>query len=222
MTTVWYERKEIKDELVVFGRAIQGIAPYRIVIEPDPAKCRSGVCSFSAKEIVVNPTMFAGCDIDQYQLTKALLVHEAGHRRYTYMVALPIIVSAIANILEDERVESRMWDEFVGVRWLITKLAARFHQEAMPIDGNSDLPHEVVSYFLQLRWAKRINGSVKGGLSKSNYALWTRVEPLVYESWQASSSDTVSRNAAIIADILSLDNRNIRYVSNINNQIGGV
>lgn len=206
MTIPWYEWKEIKDELVMFGRAIQGVAPYRVVIEPDPTKCHSGICRFDEQKISVNPTLFDASEQEQRQLTKALLVHEAGHRRYTDPVVLPVIISAIANILEDERVESLMWRDFIGVRWLIKKLAARFYEEATPIDSSSDMPHEVASYFLQLRWANRIGQPVKGSLSEKNQSLWEKVEPLVYESWNAKGSEIVNRNAGRIAEILNIVN----------------
>lgn len=208
MNVPWYEREEIRDSLILFGRAIQGIAPYQVVIEPDPLKCHSGCCSFDEKKISVNPTIFKVPETEQYQLTKALLVHEAGHRRYTTPSVLPAIVREIANILEDERVESRMWTEFVGVRWLLRMLADGFYREATPIDKSSDRPHEVVSYFLKLRWARRINQPVNGGLSENNQLLWERVEPLVYESWQAANSTIVSRNAGRIAEMLSIVNTN--------------
>ncbi len=206
MAIPWYEREETIDELVLFGRAIQGFRPYQVVIESDSAKCHSGCCSFDARKISVNPTLFQVPEQEQYQLTKALLVHEAGHRRYTDPIILPVIISAIANILEDERVESLMWRDFIGVRWLIKKLAARFYQEATPINSNSDMPHEVVSYFLQLRWAKRIGQPVKGSLSPRNRSLWGMVELLVYESWNATRSEIVNRNAAKITKILGFDN----------------
>lgn len=205
MIVPWYEKENIRDELTVFGRAIQGVGSYEVVIEPDPTKCRTGCCSFDARRISVNPTLFEAPDTEQYQLTKALLVHEAGHRRHTAPNWLPDIVREIANILEDERVERRMHDEFVGLRWLIHKLAARFHEEAEPIDNASDMPQKVVSHFLQLRWAKRIGQPVKGGLSLKNQVLWQKVEPLVYESWEAAHSMIVNRNAARIAKILRID-----------------
>lgn len=208
MSVPWYEREDIKDRLMLFGRAIQGISPYQVIIEPDQTKCRSACCSFDTRRITVNPTIFNAPAKEQYLLTRALLVHEAGHRRHTAPTTLPAIIREIANVLEDERVESRMCEEFIGVRWLIQKLAKRFYEEAEPIDKGSDMPHKVVSYFLQLRWARRIDQRVKGGLSPGNMIIWQKVEPLVYESWHAESSRTVNRNAARIAEILGFDSQN--------------
>lgn len=203
MNTAWYERDEVKDKLIVFGRAIQGVSPYKVIIEPNPAKCRAGCCCFVNRRITVNPAAFSVPDQEQYLLTKALLVHEAGHKRHSIPTLLPSPAREIANILDDERVESRMWAEFVGVRWLITKLAARFYEETLPVDEASDKQREVVSYFLQLRWARRIAQPIKGGLSPRNQSLWEKVEPLVYEAWQTESPDTVNRSAVRIAEILS-------------------
>lgn len=203
MDAAWYERQEVKDKLIVFGCAIQGVAPYEVIIEPDPAKCRDGCCGFESRRITVNPTAFSVPAQEQYLLTKALLVHEAGHRRHSSPASLPSPVREIANILDDERVERRMCHEFVGVKWPIFRLAARFYEQSRPIDKTSDKRNEVVSYFLQLRWATRIGLPVKGGLSPRNQLLWEKVEPFVYEAWQAESSDIVNRNADRIAEILS-------------------
>jgi hypothetical protein len=212
MPAVWYEQEKIRDELMLFGRAIQGVAPYEIVIEPDPVKCHSACCSFNLQRITVNPTLFKAEDTEQYNLTKALLVHEAGHKRHTTPTTLPVNIREIANILEDERVERRMWEEFAGLQWLIYKLAERFYEESETINPDSDVPSEVISYFLQLRWAKRIDKTIKGGLSVRNKTLWEKVEPFVYQSWQAENSMVVYRNAARIAEILGIQ------VANTNNK----
>jgi hypothetical protein len=103
MIVPWYEKKAIRDELILFGRAIQGVWPYEVIIEPDPAKCHSGLCSFNARKILVNPTLFKAPAAEQFLLTKALLVHEAGHRRHTDPTWVLDTVREIANILEDER-----------------------------------------------------------------------------------------------------------------------
>lgn len=202
MDAAWYEREEVKDKLLVFGRAIQGAYPYGVVLEPDSAKCRGGFCSFDRRAIAVNPTVFPVPAKEQYLLTKALLVHEAGHKRHSQPMSLPSPVREIANILDDERVERLMCREFVGIRWLITKLAARFYEDAKPIDPTSDRPYEVVAYFLQFRWATRIGKPVKGTLSASNEQLWAKVEPLVHEAWDAETPAVLNRNAARIAEIL--------------------
>jgi hypothetical protein len=211
MTDAWYENKNVRNRLTIFGRAIQGVAPYKVIIEPDPTKCQSGCCSFGTRRITVNPTLFAASPKEQYHLTKALLVHEAGHRRYTTPTLSLAIAGEVANILEDERVERLMCSEFVGVRWLIYKLAERFCSEARSVDRTCDSSNEVVSYFLQLRWATRIGQPVKGELSAKNLVLWEKVKPLVREAWEAETFEIVSRNAAKIVDILKLQELKIHY-----------
>lgn len=201
----WYEKEEVRDNLRIFGRAIQGPSPFRVIIEPDKEKCHSGCCSFSARKITVNPTIFAVPPREQYILTKALLVHEAGHRRFTSppIIPLPPTIREVANVLEDERVERLMWGEFAGVRWLIQRLAAKFYESSCILDEASQLPGQVISYFLQLRWANRIGRPVKGKLCAQNGLLWERVKPLVFEAWQADTSRIVNQNAAKIVEILT-------------------
>lgn len=202
MDNHWYARDNVRQRLIIFGRAMQGVSPYHVIIEPDKSRCPSGYCSFTLRRIAVNPTHFAVPPKEQYELTKALLVHEAGHKRFTSPDRLPALISQVANILEDERVERRMCEEFVGARWFMQKLSERFYERAKPIDETSDNPGEVVLHFLQLRWAKRIGQPVKGGLSPKNQVLWQKIAPLVYEAWEAESSELVNHNAKKIAHVL--------------------
>jgi len=65
---------------------------------------------------VVNPNIFSLPPRDHFQLTKAILVHEAGHRRFTASKKISPLTHQVANILEDERIERQMCEEFVGVR----------------------------------------------------------------------------------------------------------
>ncbi|MDI6815534.1 MAG: hypothetical protein QMC90_05625, partial [Dehalococcoidales bacterium] len=224
MAVPWYEWRNIKNRLIVFGRAVQGISPYRVLIEPDRAKCPSGYCNFSRREIAANPSLFpAELPKDQYQLSKAILVHEAGHRRFTTPNKLPPLVHQVANILEDERIERQMCEEFAGVRWLVKRLSQQLYEESKPVDEKSDSPGEVVAYFLQLRWAKRIGQPIKGGLSPKNQELWTKVEPLVYDSWQAETSKTVEKKAEEIVRILGLKEIEIpEWVKDILDKLGSI
>lgn len=221
MAVPWYEWRNVRDRLITFGRAIQGVSPYRVIVEPDPSKCPSGYCNFTRRQIAANPSIFDLSPKDQYQLTKAILVHEAGHRRFTTPAKLPPLVHRVANILEDERIERQMCDQFAGVRWLVKKLSRALYEESQPVDENSDSPGEVVAYFLQLRWAKRTGLPIKGGLSSRNRELWRKVEPLVHEGWQAEDSKLVAYNAAEIVRILGLKELDIpRWVKEIMDRLG--
>lgn len=217
----WYEWRNIRERLMLFGRAVQGISPYRVRIEPDPAKCPSGYCDFTKREIAVNPNLFPAKPRHQYQLTKATLVHEAGHRRFTTPEETSPVVHTVANILEDERVERLMAMEFAGLRPLLRMLADALYQQAPAVDAESDSPGEVVAYFLQLRWARRLGRPVKGGLSPANRERWRKVEPLVYEAWEAASSDTVNRHAQRIVRALGLRERELpAWVKEILEKVG--
>lgn len=221
MAVPWYEWRNIRNRLIVFGRAVQGISPYRVLIEPDPGKCPTGYCNFTRREIAANPGIFALRPKDQYQMTKAILVHEAGHRRFTTPNKLSPVVHQVTNIMEDERVERQMCEEFAGVRWLVRKLSRTLYGESKPIDEISDSPGEIVAYFLQLRWAKRIGLPVKGNLSPRNQELWQKVEPLVYEAWQAETSEVVDHSAGEIVRILGLKEFHIpEWVKNILDRLG--
>ena len=221
MAVHWYEWRNIRNRLIVFGRAMQGASPYRVLIEPDPVRCPSGYCNFTRREIAANPNLFALPTRDQYQLTKAILVHEAGHRRFTTPNKLSSLVHQVANILEDERIERQMCSEFTGVRWLVKRLSQAMYDESKQIDETSDSPGEVVAYSLQLRWATRTGLPVKGNLSPSNQVLWHKVEPLVYEAWSAESSEYVNRNAGEIVRILGLKETHIPlWVKEILDKLG--
>ena len=224
MAVPWYEWRNIRNRLIVFGRAVQGVSPYRVLIEPDPGKCPSGYCHFTKREIAANPNIFPSLTPkDQYQLTKAILTHEAGHRRFTTPNKLSPLVHQVANILEDERIERQMSEEFAGVRWLVRRLSRTLFGESKPIDEKSDSPGEVVAYFLQLRWAKRIDQPIKGGLSLKNQELWQKVEPLVYQAWHAETSQIVNRNAEKIVQILGLKEFEIpEWVKDILDKLGSI
>lgn len=205
----WYEWRNLRNRLVIFGRAVQGTSPYRVLVEPDKDKCPAGYCNFSRREIAVNPGIFDLLPREQYQLTKAILVHEAGHRRFTVHDNLSPVTHTIANILEDERIERLMADEFAGLRPLVKKLSLQLYKEAQPVDQASDCPGQVVSYFLQLRWAQRVGKPVKGGLCPRNQELWHQIEPLVYGAWEAETSKIVDQNAELIVEILGLKENQI-------------
>ena len=57
-------------------------------------------------------------------MTKAVMCHEAGHRRFTSPSVLPAHVHFVSNVLEDQRIEYLMEEEFAGVRPLLKKLSA--------------------------------------------------------------------------------------------------
>ena len=221
MTVPWYEWGNVRDRLERFGRALQGMSPYRVRIEPDPSLCPSGYCDYRRREIAVNPALFSVTPEDQYTLTKALLVHEAGHRRFSSPTRLPRLAHLVANILEDERVERHMGNRFAGVREPLRLLAVQMFAECEPADPESDSPGQVLGYMLQLRWAERIGLLPRGALSSHNASLWRRIEPLVREAWDAETSEVSHRNAQAIVELLELKEPDVpEWVSEIEHRLG--
>ncbi len=78
MSLNWWEWGNVQEKLRRFALAIQGPRPYRVRFLADPKTCPTGWCNFSTRELAVNPAAFAAPSGEQYQLTKGLLVHEAG------------------------------------------------------------------------------------------------------------------------------------------------
>jgi len=221
MAVPWHEWKNIRNRLITFGRAIQGISPYGVTIEPDKTKCATGYCNFTKREIAVNPSIFDLPPKRQYRLTKAILVHESGHKRFTMPVTLSPVAHIVANILEDERVERAMCCEFAGLISLVKDLSHQLYNESKPVDASLDCPGQVVSYFLQLRWANRLNKPVKGNLSAVNKDRWDKIEPLVIEAWEGQTSEVVNRNAEEIVRILGLKEPQIpEWVKRILSKLG--
>jgi hypothetical protein len=209
MAIPWYEWCPIRSRLLSYARAVQGISPYRVTLEPDKSKCRGGYTNFSHRLITVNPTMFEVPPEEQYNLTKAVLCHEAGHRRFTTPSDHPAHVHFVSNILEDDRIERLMEEEFAGIRPLLRKLSEQMLKGATPLSPENDDPVQVLNYILQLRWATRCGQMVNGALSQRNWQRWELVEPLVYEAWTAESSQVCDRNAQEIIHILEIEEHDI-------------
>jgi len=204
MSVPWYEWRPVRQKLAAFGRAIQGVSPYGVVIEPDRARCPTGYCDFSRREIAVNPTCFRLEPRDAYRATQALLVHEAGHRRFTTPARLSGPVAFVSNLLEDQRIETLMADQFAGLRPLVAYLAGLMYKRVRPVDPGSDDPVEVLGYILGLRWPTRLGKPVVGALSPRNRARWERMRPWVERAWHAESSVIVDRCAEEIVRLLGL------------------
>lgn len=209
MAIPWYEWRPIRNRLLSYGRAVQGVSPYHIELEPDKSKCSSGYTNFARRLIAVNPTMFETSPEEQYELTKAVLCHEAGHRRFTTPSNLLVHIHLVSNILEDERVERLMEEAFAGIRPLLKKLSAELLKEVRPLEAESDDPTQVLNYMLQLRWATRASLPVQGELSSRNQQRWVEVAPLVYQAWMAETSAVCDRNAEEIVRILGIKERDI-------------
>jgi hypothetical protein len=198
----WWQWRNIQERLTLFGRALQGPQPYRVELAAEPGL--TGLTDFGRRLIRVNPDMVPGLRPRQgYDVTKAVLCHEAGHRRFTTPAELPAVVHMVSNILEDQRIESLMMEEFAGTRRLIRALTELLYDRSPELEATDD-PGQVVAAALQYRWAYRLGLPLKGNLSAPNRGLWERVKPLVERAWVASSSLEVDRIARRIVRILGL------------------
>ena len=110
MAAKWWQWKHIQERLRLWGHALQGSEPYRI--EFDNHAGLTGLTDFSARLIRVNPELIPGLKPrDGYQITKAVLCHEAGHRRFTTPTQVSSVVHMVSNILGDQRIESLMMED---------------------------------------------------------------------------------------------------------------
>jgi hypothetical protein len=202
MALKWWQWRNIQDRLRLYGRALQGPEPYRIEFEDEPGL--TGLTDFTQKLVRVNPEMIPDLKPRQgYDITKAVLCHEAGHRRFTEPAELPPVVDMLSNILEDQRIESLMMEEFAGTRPLIRMLTEPMYEQSPALQPTDD-PGQVIAAALQHRWASRLGRSLKGELSAINKKRWDQVRPLVEEAWVAESSLEVDRIAERIVKMLGL------------------
>jgi hypothetical protein len=198
----WWQWRNIHEKLRLFGRALQGPEPYRIEFADEPGL--TGLTDFDRRLIKVNPDMVPGLKPRRgYDITKAVLCHEAGHCRFTTPTRLPPVVHMVSNILEDQRIESLMMEEFAGTRPLIRALTEELYRRSPELDGTDD-PGQVVAAALQYRWAYRLGLPLKGELSATNQDLWAKVRPQVQTAWVAPSSLEVDRIAQRIVKFLGL------------------
>jgi hypothetical protein len=220
----WYDWRNVRESLVIFGRAIQGVSPYTVVIEPDETKCPTGYCNFTKRRIGANPKLFPDrTPREQYSLTRALLVHEAGHRRFTTPGNTSGVVHLVSNLLEDERIERLMSDAFAGLRHLVMLLSQAMYTASEELDSTTDSPGQVLGAILQARWGERMGKPLKGSLSGHNQALWERVIPMAREAWAAPDTATVDAIAMRIVAVLGLKEKDVpRWILEMQDRLGGL
>jgi hypothetical protein len=202
MAIKWWQWRNIQEKLRLYGRAVQGVDPYRIEFADEPGL--TGITDFEQRLVRVNPELVPGLRPRQaYDITKAVLCHEAGHRRFTTPTRLSPVVHMVSNILEDQRIESLIMEEFAGTRALIWELTKALYDRSPDLEAIDD-PGQVVAAALQYRWGYRLGMPLKGMLSTGNQAKWDEVRPLVEKAWVADSSLKVDRIARRIVQILGL------------------
>lgn len=202
MALKWWQWKHIDERLRLWGRALQGVEPYRIELVDEPGL--TGLTNFTQRLIKVNPEMIRGLKPrEAYEITKAVLCHEAGHRRFTTHAELNPVVHMVSNILEDQRIESLMMEEFAGTRPLIRRMTEALYEKSPPLEATDD-PGQVIAATLQWRWAVRLGLDLKGELSPINAERWEQVRPMAEEAWVAASTKDVDLVAWRIVTLLGL------------------
>jgi hypothetical protein len=163
MAIRWWQWRNIQERLRLFGRAVQGPEPYRIAFADDPGL--TGLTDFDARLIRVNPEIVPGLRPRRgYEITKAVLCHEAGHRRFTTPARLPAVVHMVSNILEDQRIESLMMEEFAGTRPLIRGLTEALYDrspELEPTDDAGQVWRPPCSTAGPAGWGRRLRASCR-------------------------------------------------------------
>jgi hypothetical protein len=198
----WWQWKHIDERLRLWGRALQGVEPYRIELVDEPGL--TGLTNFTQRLIKVNPEMIRGLKPRAaYEITKAVLCHEAGHRRFTTPTELNPVVHMVSNILEDQRIESLMMEEFAGTRPLIQRMTEALYEKSPDLEPTDD-PGQVIGAALQYRWAVRLGLGLKGELSPLNVELWEQVRPMAEEAWVATSTKEVDLIAWRIVTLLGI------------------
>jgi hypothetical protein len=203
----WSDWESTRNRLKIFGEAIQGPSPYQVVItDKNPNMPYAGV-NYNHKTLTVNPKAFPTLPVkEQYTMTKALMAHEAGHRRYSSRPTQGKNpgLAQITNALEDERIERKMRQNFVGIRPLLNKACHVMYDQVDPMDPSVDNPTEALRGLLQLRWAARVRQPLKGSLSAKNYNLFFDLLPLAKEAWDAPNTAAVEAIAQQIYDKLGI------------------
>lgn len=214
MSINWYQWPSVEKKLIVFGKSFLGPHAFGIRLEDRDLACSTAYCDFNVPELVVNPCAFGSTPQEQYMAARGLLIHEVGHARYTTPhEGLSPVVHQVSNILEDERIERIMAEQFYSVRPALLALTrhafkeARQSVERREIGFPEDDPGWVALYMLQHRWAVRLGQTVPIELSDLNRRRWEQVKPLVEEAWGAADSRRVDQIAVQIVETLGLSER---------------
>src|SRR3990167_7585071 len=125
----WHDWRPHRNRLVAWSKAIQGRDPYSIEFD---TRCPSSYTDFKKRLMKVNPELFGKTAKEQFNFTKALLSHEAGHKRFTTPAKLPKLVAQVSNILEDERIERLMSADYSGISKQLKALNAEGLKLAEP------------------------------------------------------------------------------------------
>jgi hypothetical protein len=155
--------------------------------------------------IVVNPEAFGHTPWQQYMATRALLAHEVGHVLFTGDLGEGA-VRALANSLEDERVERCMVGNNPQLAPLFDFAGDLAWAESSPLPL-VDSPWPVLGACLLWRWEHDLElpqGASRIQLTPTNQEMWDHIRPWVEAAWMAETSDQVVVTARRILAYLGI------------------
>ncbi len=216
LTAPWWIWRSVQTRLTKWTLLLLGGRKYTVELT---TKIETGAHYPDLKRIEVNPEMFARESVDmQFRATQGLLLHEAGHARYT--AAWPDqkdnVLCELVNMLEDARIENCMGTAFPGGAPALQLLGDLVYRD---LHGGETKPeYKALLACLAWRWAhtrsseremfKRLKMQATDGLPASSLELWAKVRPLVEAAWHAPDTGEVIRLARDILKTLRIPESN--------------
>ena len=125
---IWVDSPVNKARLIGMCRAFQltrsnSIESFPLEFDTEMSQT-AGYTDLTNKRIVVNPLYFEGTPQEQWDLTIAVMIHEASHKRYTETFGkISGTLHSMVNILEDGRIER-------GISYLYPQLKPKLNSLA--------------------------------------------------------------------------------------------
>ena len=208
LTAPWWIWRSVQTRLIKWTLLLLNGQKYVVELT---TKIDTGAHYPELKRIEVNPEMFPRESVDvQFRATQGLLLHEAGHSRYTddWPEQKDNVLCELVNMPEDERIEKCMAIAFPGAAPALTLLGDLVYRD---LRGSESRPeYKVLNACLAWRWAhtrsseremfKRLN------MTRDETArdLWSKIRPLVEAAWVAPDTREVIRLGRDILALLHL------------------
>ena len=209
--TTWHEIPKNWNQLVGLGRALQGKNPWNVRKKLDMEV--AGRTFLEHQYIEIDPCWFGNIPADaQYEMTKSVIMHEAGHRRFTDPKAWPGNASALKhnmiNLLEDYRIETGMKEMYPRRAEELEKMVY-----ALVNTPNTPSPPEHDYAVVALHIFQERMGSLYLPFNILDYAMhverWLDIAPLVREASRAPNTARVNEIADEILELLGLDDDDV-------------
>ncbi len=205
----WWQWPTARRRLEVWVKGLLRGRRYRVHLDPE---CKSAYHD-SRGIIVANPCKYGETDEEQWQATRGLLAHEAGHALFTGPHTGQKLLDHVVNMLEDQRIEWGIARLYPGVgpdiRVLGDLVWAQSKAKAAEGAGERDAAEKLLSACLAWRWAWDRDGHealVEAlALDEAEETLWLdEVRPLVEAAWDAPAYEAVVEAARQVLAVLGL------------------